>query len=180
MPVPLLQRMFGPPEAWTQDAFHGGVATYFANLAGEGSADAVAIDPNGILVRANLGDRFAVTSSVWAVGPFVGAYGTLIANVFGGPFSAVIAVTDNSIVVRQSDGQSFLSADIGGNFLPSGPFYGTRGTYFADVTGDGRADAIAVNDDTVRCVGIPASISARTRTGPKGSSTGPEVPTSPT
>ena len=30
-----------------------------------------------------------------------------------------------------------------------GPFYGSRGTYFADVTGDGKADAIAVNDDTV-------------------------------
>ncbi|WP_344973447.1 VCBS repeat-containing protein, partial [Streptosporangium fragile] len=29
------------------------------------------------------------------------------------------------------------------------PYYGTRGTYFADVTGDGRADAIVVNDDRV-------------------------------
>jgi hypothetical protein len=29
-----------------------------------------------------------------------------------------------------------------------GAFYGSRGTFFADVTGDGRADAIAVNDDT--------------------------------
>jgi hypothetical protein len=28
-------------------------------------------------------------------------------------------------------------------------FYGTRGTFFADVTGDGTADAIAVNDDGV-------------------------------
>lgn len=31
-----------------------------------------------------------------------------------------------------------------------GAYYGTRGTFFADVTGDGRADAIVVNDDTVR------------------------------
>ncbi|WP_184548084.1 FG-GAP-like repeat-containing protein, partial [Streptosporangium becharense] len=29
------------------------------------------------------------------------------------------------------------------------PYYGTRGTYFADATGDGRADAIVVNDDRV-------------------------------
>jgi len=28
-------------------------------------------------------------------------------------------------------------------------FYGFRATAFADVTGDGRADAIAVNDDGV-------------------------------
>jgi hypothetical protein len=30
-----------------------------------------------------------------------------------------------------------------------GPYYGSRGTYFADVSGDGRADAIVVNDNTV-------------------------------
>jgi len=28
----------------------------------------------------------------------------------------------------------------------SDPFYGTRGTFFADVNGDHSADAIAVND----------------------------------
>jgi hypothetical protein len=28
-------------------------------------------------------------------------------------------------------------------------FVGTQGTFFADVDGDGRADAIAVNDDDV-------------------------------
>jgi hypothetical protein len=30
-----------------------------------------------------------------------------------------------------------------------GAFYGTRGTFFVDLTGDGRADAVAVNDDAV-------------------------------
>jgi hypothetical protein len=30
-----------------------------------------------------------------------------------------------------------------------GAYYGSRGTFFADVTGDGRADAIVVNDNTV-------------------------------
>ncbi|MHC5732323.1 MAG: hypothetical protein ACYTXY_51355, partial [Nostoc sp.] len=29
------------------------------------------------------------------------------------------------------------------------PYYGSRGTFFTDVTGDGRADAIVVNDDKV-------------------------------
>jgi hypothetical protein len=31
----------------------------------------------------------------------------------------------------------------------SEPYFGTRGTFFVDVTGDGRADAIVVNDDKV-------------------------------
>lgn len=30
-----------------------------------------------------------------------------------------------------------------------GAYYGSRGTFFADVTGDRRADAIVVNNDTV-------------------------------
>lgn len=30
-----------------------------------------------------------------------------------------------------------------------GAYYGSRGTYFADVDGDRRADAIVVNDETV-------------------------------
>src|SRR5947209_11882705 len=29
------------------------------------------------------------------------------------------------------------------------PYYGSRGTFFADVDGDGRADAIVVNDDRI-------------------------------
>lgn len=29
------------------------------------------------------------------------------------------------------------------------PYFGSRGTFFADVTGDGRADAIVVNNDKV-------------------------------
>ena len=39
-------------------------------------------------------------------------------------------------------------------FLPNegwtqGPYFGTKGTFFADVTGDGRAAAIVVNTDTI-------------------------------
>lgn len=30
-----------------------------------------------------------------------------------------------------------------------GPYYGSRVTFFADVTGDGKADATVVNDDRV-------------------------------
>ena len=48
------------------------------------------------------------------------------------------------MTVRRSTGQ--VSAQ---RRLDHGAYYGTRGTFFADVTGDGRADAIVVNDDTV-------------------------------
>lgn len=77
-------------------------------------------------------------------------------------------VGDNGIGVRESFGAGFATPDPAsgfqisvcgdGAYRPWGywtregtneTFYGTRGTFFADVTGDGTADAIAVNDDGV-------------------------------
>jgi hypothetical protein len=49
------------------------------------------------------------------------------------------------VTVRRSTGVAFnLNEE-----WTSGPYYGSRGTFFADVTGDGKADAIVVNDDKV-------------------------------
>jgi hypothetical protein len=41
-------------------------------------------------------------------------------------------------------GVSVLRSD-GGSFASTVPYYGDKGTFFADVTGDGKADAIVVN-----------------------------------
>jgi hypothetical protein len=47
--------------------------------------------------------------------------------------------------VRRSTG-----TDFSGNEAWAQPtFWGNRGTYFADLTGDGKADAIAINDDSI-------------------------------
>ena len=56
-----------------------------------------------------------------------------------------IVVNSNGIVVRPSDGIKFLKNEIWSSFA----YFGSIGTYFADVTGDGKADAIAVNNDGV-------------------------------
>jgi hypothetical protein len=49
------------------------------------------------------------------------------------------------VTVRRSNGSSFLPNED----WTSGPYLGSRGIQFADVTGDGRADAIVVNDNRV-------------------------------
>jgi hypothetical protein len=54
-------------------------------------------------------------------------------------------VNDDTVTVRRSDGSGFKPNE---NWT-QGPYYGGKGTYFADVTGDGKADAIVVNGDTV-------------------------------
>jgi len=56
-----------------------------------------------------------------------------------------IVVNDNFVVVRRSNGSSFDLNEV----WTEGPYFGSRGTFFADVTGDGRADAIVVNDNFV-------------------------------
>ncbi|PZD70465.1 LexA repressor [Acaryochloris thomasi RCC1774] len=50
------------------------------------------------------------------------------------------------IFANLSQGSEFSSSRMQ---LTDIPFYGLHGTYFADATGDGRADAIVVNDDKV-------------------------------
>jgi hypothetical protein len=56
-----------------------------------------------------------------------------------------IAVNDDTVTVRRNTG-----VDFGPNEdWTKGPFYGTRGTYIADLTGAGAADAIAVNDNAI-------------------------------
>jgi hypothetical protein len=54
-------------------------------------------------------------------------------------------VNNDTVTVRRSTGSGFGPNED----ATHGPYYGTRGTFFADVTGDGRADAIVVNNDTV-------------------------------
>lgn len=63
---------FGAGQAWS-DAFHGSKGTYFADVTGDGHADAIAVDPNRISVRRASpdGNRFYNTET-WSSGPFYG------------------------------------------------------------------------------------------------------------
>ena len=67
-----------------------------------------------------------------------------------GKADAIVVNTDgpapNFVVVRRSTGKGFAPNE---PWIPDTPYYGSRGTYFADVNGDGKADAIVVNDDGV-------------------------------
>lgn len=59
-----------------------------------------------------------------------------------------IVVNDDRITVRRSTGSSFL----GNESWTNEPYYSTMSddlTFFADVTGDGRAHAIVVDDNRV-------------------------------
>jgi hypothetical protein len=49
------------------------------------------------------------------------------------------------LTLRASNTQRFLPNES----WTTGPYFGSKGTYFADVDGDNKADAIVVNDDKI-------------------------------
>lgn len=134
---------------WSGGPFYGsdesGTANiYFADVTGDGRADAIVSNPNGIDVRVSDGRQF-LRNEDWTHGPFVGSAGghhnLYLADVDGDHRADAIVVNPNGIFVRRSDGRRFTRTETWTNE----PYFGEFGTYFADVTGDGKADAIVVN-----------------------------------
>jgi len=75
--------------------------------------------------------------------------GQFFADVTGDGRPDIILVNDDTVTVRRNRGSDFGPGPPANEDWTHGAFYGTRGTFFVDLTGDGRADAVAVNDDAV-------------------------------
>lgn len=122
-----------------------GRPNFFADVTGDGRADGIVVNPDGVWVRITdaSGNMPASRMQNWTGGGFWGWKGTHFADVTGDGKADLIAVDDVGIAVRVSNGSSFDAP----TYWIDGPFWGERGTYFADVTGEGRADVIAVNND---------------------------------
>jgi hypothetical protein len=148
----------GPEIDWTSGAFYGKHGTFFADVNGDGKADAIAVNDDGIYVRPSFGTSFPSPAARWATGV---CYGT---RTIGAPAATLPAMTffadvnkdgmADAIVVNEEGVFVWISTGVAspGFLAPTtnwtrGAFYGTHGTFFADVNGDGMADAIAVNDD---------------------------------
>jgi hypothetical protein len=137
-----LADVLGANENWTQGPFYGNRGTFFADVTGDGKADAIVVNDDRVTVRRSTGNGFGPPED-WSHGPFYGKHVTFFADVTGDGKADAIAVNDDTVTVRRSTGQDFA----GNEDWTHGPYFGTRGTFFADVTGDGKADAIAINDD---------------------------------
>lgn len=86
----------------------------------------------------------------WTEGAFYGKYGTFFADYDGDGKADAIAVDDDRVSVRLSDGcgfrpkQPWTSTPFVGDLLYQGLLTEKSGTFFADVDGDRKADAIRV------------------------------------
>ena len=158
---------FGPDENWSMGSYYGSRGTYFADVTGDRRADAIAVNDSEVTVResrlSTLFNREGFDLSVrWTPDPYYGNRENHFADATGDRKADAIVVNDDGVAVRDSLGNGFRSPDPTNHLVTAGdavirpwgywtldPFYGTRGTFFADVNGDFTADAIAVNDDGV-------------------------------
>ena len=120
---------FASTEFWTSGGFYGDRGTFFADVTGGGTADAIAVNNDRIAVRPSQGSNFDTTET-WA-GPFFGDRGTFFADVTGGGTADAIAVNKDRVAVRPSRGRNFDDTE----FLELSGIYGDRGTFFVDVSG---------------------------------------------
>jgi hypothetical protein len=136
--------VFTPNEDWTRGAYYGSRGTYFADVTGDGKADAIVVNNDTVTVRRSTGSGFSANEN-WTRGPYYGALGTYFADVTGDGKADAIVVNKNTVTVRRSTGSGFSAYED----WTCGPYYGAMGTCFADVTGDRNADAIVINRDTI-------------------------------
>lgn len=136
-------------------------ATQFADVTGDGKADAIAVNDAGVLVSPSDGTQFT-TPQAWTNGPYYGVYhpekqtigNIFFADVTGDGKADAIVVNDGGVTVRRSNGSSFLPNETWLRGVAFGIYHDKNGRgygniFFADVTGDGKADAIAISDKAV-------------------------------
>jgi hypothetical protein len=164
---------FVNPTSWTTDAYYGNDfphTVHFADVTGDGKADAIVVDYASnnygyVYVRASNGSGFVEPPQQWGVTNTTASniYGIYFADVTGDGKADLIEVAKNAIWVEPSTGASFfIPAELWSNIgyignIPIGyydPSYNTAQDVasnpvdyiaFADVNGDGKADAIVVN-----------------------------------
>lgn len=139
---------FGSESVWTTQAFVGEKGTFFADVNGDGKADVLAVDGDGVKVRLSRGSGFDSQKSWTDIG-YYGTIGTYFADVTGDGKADAIVVNDerinNRVTVRPSTGTAFsLNEEWTKN-----SYFGNLGTFFADVDGNSKSDAIVNNDARV-------------------------------
>ena len=132
---------FGVNESWTTNPYFGTSGIFFADVTGDGKADAIVVNEDEstpVVVRRSTGSQFSPNEN-WNIPDSDPRH---FADANGDGRADAILVDSNEITVFPSTGIGFVAVNWTVKALT-----GSKGTFFADVTGDRRADAIVVNDD---------------------------------
>lgn len=131
---------------------HGASGVYgapnsFADLNGDSRADAITTNSDSITARLSTGTSFGPPLT-FSTTPFRGTFGVYFADVDADNDADAIAVgwtVNDLVVVRRSNGSSFGGEEVWG----TAGTYARMGVFFGDVTGDGRADLVSVDENQV-------------------------------
>jgi hypothetical protein len=92
---------------------------YFADVDGDGRADAIVVNYNKVTVRRSDGTKFLPNES-WTTNPYYGDVGDYFADVTGDRKADAIVVNYNKVTVRRSNGAAFQSNES----WTTNPYYG--------------------------------------------------------
>jgi hypothetical protein len=98
---------------------YGGATVYFADVNGDGKADAIIVHSNGITVRLSDGRRF-LPGRTWVRHAYYGAIATAFVDVDGDGKADAVVVNPDEIAIRFSDGERFVDTE----FWTRNPYYG--------------------------------------------------------
>lgn len=127
-------RSFADARDWTGGPFYGFYGTFFADVTGDGKADAIAVNEDRIWFRRSDGCRFGPNEALTNT-PFFGDRATFFADVTGDGKADPIAVNADGVVVRRSENAVRFQ-------WSSERLYGGIGLDFVDVDGDAKADIV--------------------------------------
>jgi hypothetical protein len=93
--------IFLPNEDWTNGAYLGNRGTFFADVTGDGKADAIVVNDQRVTVRRSNGSAFEPNED-WTSGPYFGSRGTFFVDVTGDVKADAIVVNDQRVTIRRS------------------------------------------------------------------------------
>lgn len=129
------------------------------DLNGDGRADMIAANAGEIDALLSTGRGF--TFAKWFDGQFTGAGGVYAADVTGDGYADGVALGDGYVAVVTTGGPGFgLLTDRYYSVWSNETFIGSKGTFTADVNGDGKYDVLSAHAD-----GIVVGLSTGSRFG---------------
>jgi hypothetical protein len=161
---------FGAATSWN-GPFWGDFGTYFVDVTGDGKADGIAIDSNtGVFVIASDGTKFLAEKNWWPHDMH-----TLNTRESKNYFFDVTGPDSDGrhradLIAINSDGIKVCPAKASGGFSDTctnwrSTFLGNRGTFFADIDGDGRDDAVTINGSNGTSASVKVALSSGTSFG---------------
>jgi hypothetical protein len=125
------------PESWVPAASYGSRQNLLADANGDGNADLVVVNESETITLLSSGQGYTWPGLVTSA--FYGRAGTMTGNVDGVAGDDLVVIADDSLIVRRASAAGFAENEHWASGVEPDPVR----FVLADVTGDGKADAVS-------------------------------------